>query len=101
MSKLALLVGLCISCCVTNAATITGPTTGGERGAPFSAVEVSELGYVSEEFFIEGVANAYELVEGAHTPDGKWSSRRSDKTAPFKTRMLVVRPSESDRLSAR
>ena len=99
MSKLALLFGVCVSCCVTTAATITGPITGGERGMPFAATDVSEHGYVSEEFFIEGVAHTYELAEGSHTADGKWSSRRSDRTAPFKTRMLVVRPSVSDRFN--
>lgn len=97
MRKVTLFFGFCISCVIAaNAATVSGPITGGERGTPFSAVDVSELGYVSEEFFLEGVASAYELVEGTHTPDGKWTSKRSDKTAPFKTRMLVVRPSESD-----
>lgn len=100
MRELGLFWLFCVGCCLaTNAATVSGPITGGERGAPFSAVDVSELGYKSEEFFIEGVAHAYKLVEGTHTPDGKWSSKRSDKTAPFKTRMLVVRPSESDRFN--
>ena len=99
MSKLAWLLGVCVSCWITNAATITGPITGGERGTPFSAVDVSELGYVTEEFFVEGIANTYRLTEGTHTPDGKWSSERSDTTTPFKTRMLVVRPSESDRFN--
>ena len=97
MRKIVLFLGFCVGCfAVVNAATVTGPVTGGERGAPFSAVDVSELGYVTEEFFVEGDANAYELVEDSHTPDGKWSSKRSDETAAFKTRMLVVRPSESD-----
>ncbi|MCY4130087.1 MAG: alpha/beta hydrolase domain-containing protein [Gammaproteobacteria bacterium] len=96
MSKLALFFAVCVSCCFTNAATITGPITGGERGEPFSAVDVADLGYVSEEYFIEGEANAYDLVEGTHSPDGKWTSKRSDKTAGFKTRMLVVRPSEPE-----
>ncbi len=99
MSKLALFFWVCVCCCITSAATITGPITGGERGEPFSLVDVADEGYVSEEFFIEGTAHAYELIEGEHTPDGKWSSKRSDTTAPFKTRMLVVRPSEPDRFN--
>lgn len=100
MRKLSLFFVFCFGCCIaTNATTVSGPITGGERGTPFSAVDVSELGYVSEEFFIEGSAYAYELVEGTHTQDGKWSSKRSNKTAPFKTRMLVVRPSESERFN--
>lgn len=100
MRKLALFMAFCLGCSLaTNAATLTGPITGGERGGPFSAVDVAELGYVTEEFFIEGQANTYELVEGTHSPDGKWKSKRSDNKAAFKTRMLVVRPSESERFN--
>ena len=100
MRKVALSMAFCLGCSVaTNAATLTGPITGGERGEPFSAVDVAKLGYVSEEFFIEGQANTYELVEGTHTPDGKWESKPSDNKAAFKTRMLVVRPSESERFN--
>lgn len=97
MRKIGLVLGFCVGYfAMANAATVSGPITGGERGAPFSAVDVSALGYVTEEYFIEGEANAYELVEGTHTADGIWKSKRSDSTAAFKTRMLVVRPSESD-----
>ena len=100
MRKIGFFFGLCVCCFVaTHAATVTGPISGGERGTPFSAVDVSEMGYVTEEFFVEGIANAYRLTEGTHSPDGKWSSERSDTTAPFKTRMLVVRPIESDRFN--
>ena len=100
MRKIVLVLGLFVGCFVAaNVATIKGPITGGERGIPFSAVDVEDLGYVTEEYFIQGEANAYELTEGSHTPDGIWKSKRSDETAAFKTRMLVVRPSESEQFN--
>ena len=100
MQKLGLCFGLCVGCWFAiSAATVTGPITGGERGTPFSAVDVTDQGYVTEEFFIEGEANAYELIDGSHTSDGIWKSKRSDKTAVFKKRMLVVRPSDTERFN--
>ena len=100
MRKFGLFLGFCVGCFVApQAATVTGPITGGVHGTPYSTVNVSEQGYVSGEFFVEGEAHAYELVEGTHTPDGQWKSKRSDETVPFKTRMLVVRPSEPERFN--
>lgn len=100
MRKTGLILGLFVGCFATaDAATITGPITGGERGTPYSAVDVEDLGYMTEEFFVEGEATAYKLVEGSHTPDGKWKSKRSDNTAAFKTRMLVVRPSAAEQFN--
>ena len=75
-------------------ATLSGPIVGGERGAPFNAVDVADRGYVTEEYFLEGEATAYELVDGAHGADGRWNTRASDRKADFKTRMLVVRPED-------
>ena len=75
-------------------ATLSGPVTGGERGTPFNAVDVADRGYVTEEYFLEGEATAYELTEGVHTPDGQWKTRASADKADFRTRMLVVRPED-------
>ena len=77
-----------------NSATLSGPVTGGERGAPFAAVEVSDRGYSTEEYFLDGAASAYELVDGSHGEDGRWNTRRADDTADFRTRLLVVRPAD-------
>ena len=33
-----------------NPATLSGPITGGERGRPFAAVDVSDRGYPTEEW---------------------------------------------------
>ena len=75
--------------------TLSGPITGGERGTPFAAVDVTDRGYLTEEYFLEGVATAYELSSGAHDADGQWNTRASADKADYKTRLLVVRPSDA------
>ena len=77
-------------------ATLTGPVTGGERGNPFGAVDATDQGYVTEEYFLAGSATAYELAEGEHTPDGLWKTRPAADKADFKTRLLVVRPEDPE-----
>jgi hypothetical protein len=75
-------------------ATVTGPIMGGTHGWPFSLprAELDAIGYVAEEFFLDGEATAYEAEPGTELgEDGKWSVRPA-RTAPFRTRMLVVRP---------
>lgn len=76
-------------------ATLSGPITGGERGAPFAAVNVADRGYLTEEYFLEGEATAYELASGTHSADGRWQTRASGQKAGFKTRLLVVRPKDA------
>lgn len=71
---------------------VTGPVTGGSTGKPFTAtaVDLASSGYVEEEYFFAGTATAYDWV----TPpgeDGTWSIKPTRK-APYKTRMLVRRP---------
>ena len=76
-------------------AKLSGPVTGGERGAPFSlpALDLDARGYMAEEFFLQGNASAYRLADGAeHTSDGRWKTEREKDTEPYTTRMLVVRP---------
>src|SRR5215207_4932779 len=65
-------------------ATLTGPVTGGRRGRPFSLplTDLASVGYVAEEFFLDGTAAAYEAAPGAElTGDGRWRVRPS-RTAP-------------------
>ncbi|HEY6685496.1 MAG TPA: alpha/beta hydrolase domain-containing protein [Propionibacteriaceae bacterium] len=86
---------------MATSATLTGPVTGGGRGWPFSLplTDLASVGYVAEEFFIAGAAAAYEAEPGAELPvDGKWRVRPS-RTAPFRTRVLVVRPVEGARFN--
>jgi hypothetical protein len=80
---------------------VTGPVTGGRRGWPFSLplTDLGSVGYVAEEFFLNGTATAHEAEPGAElTVDGKWRFRPS-RTAPFRTRVLVVRPLEAARFN--
>jgi hypothetical protein len=74
--------------------TVTGPITGGTTGKPFNAapIDLASIGYVEEEFFIEGNATAY-AFQGNAGSDGVWSVAPS-KTAHYKTRMLVRHPSD-------
>ena len=77
------------------APTVTGPVTGGQKGAPFSVptVNLDDYGYVAEEYFLDGSARAYRLADGGeHFPDGKWKTERVDEAVPYRTRRLVVRP---------
>ena len=80
---------------------VTGPVAGGRRGWPFSLplTDLASVGYVTEEFFLDGTAAAYEAEPGAElTVDGKWRVRPS-RTAPFRTRVLVVRPVDRARFN--
>ncbi len=79
------------------AATVTGPVTGGVRGWPFgaSALDVSALGYVEEEYFIEGSAERFRAAAGTELGrDGHWLAE-SAGTASYRTRLLVYRPVDS------
>ncbi len=83
-------------------ARLSGPVTGGEKGAPFSApaLDLADFGYVMEEFFLEGEASAYRLREGTeHKSDGMWKTEKEASTVPWKTRLLVVRPSDAARFN--
>ena len=69
---------------VANGATTRGgftvsKTTTGTRGWAFGAYpgDISEIGYIEEEFFIEGIAQRYEPI-GELGKDGKWMLQASD-----------------------
>src|ERR1700733_7980632 len=51
--------------------------------------KMEDLGYVVEEFFISGTADSYSV--GALPSDGRWQAEKSN-TAPYATRLVVVRP---------
>ena len=80
---------------------VTGPITGGTRGWPFGAstLDVSALGYVEAEYFLEGTATRYKLAPGAELRrDGHWDAVSAGE-APFRTRMLVYRPSDPSKFN--
>ena len=80
------------------ATNVTGPITGGTRGWPFCLplADLDAAGYVAEEFFLDGTATAYEPEPGTDLGgDGKWKVRPG-RTAPYRSRMLVVRPRDAE-----
>ena len=95
------LIVLFIGCLVPQlalAAKVTGPVTEGSKGQPYSAptFDVTDHGYVMEEFYLDGDAYAYEFKASTEqTKDGRWSTQRREKTEPFRSRMLVVRPAKA------
>ena len=56
-------------------------------------VDVGAHGYVVEEFLLEGEATAYQLI-GDRSRDGRWQTKPLAETAPFRSRILVVRPAD-------
>jgi hypothetical protein len=75
---------------------VTGPVTGGRRGYAFgrTLLDLSRYGYEEAEFFFEGEATRYRSVAGTSLDrDGRWDVEPAG-TAPFKSRVLVYRPSD-------
>lgn len=54
--------------------------------------DLGQLGYHSEEFTVAGSATSYRMIAGP-TADGNWDIV-PDKAAPYKTRVVVVRPDD-------
>jgi len=80
----------------TQPAVLTGPITGGERGWAFGAsmYDLAPLGYLEEEYFLEGKATRYLAAPGTVLGrDGRWQAEAAG-SAPFKTRLLVYRPTD-------
>ena len=82
---------------VLDAATTRGGFTlsypqAGAHGWAFGAYpyDIGAVGYVEEEFFIEGVAQRYQPI-GELTKDGEWTLQPVS-AAPYKTRFIVRRP---------
>ena len=80
-------------------ATIYGPIEADLPGAntlnsiySASGIELSEYGYVEEEYFIEGTANRY-AIEGMET------ATVTDSGHPYRTRLIVRRPEDSARFN--
>ena len=79
-----------------------GPTVTEIPGPPvllLSGFELAPLGYSTEEFFVSGTASSYTLA-GAPTPDGHWQATPA-ATAPYVTRIVVVRPTDPINSTAR
>ena len=75
----------------------TAERVAGQARIDLASYELSALGYVAEEWFLGGSAVSYRS-KSAQTPDGRWDVRL-DCSAPFATRMVVVRPIDEARFS--
>ena len=62
-----------------------------------SAYDLGKLGYVVEEFFLTGTATSYRLP-GPPSADGNWAAL-ADRTAPYVTRVVVIRPGDAARFN--
>ena len=73
---------------------ISGPVSSGSRGWAFGAYygDISEVGYIEEEYYIEGVAQRYEPIGGLGE-DGVWTLNATS-TGSYKTRFIVRRPAD-------
>ena len=81
-----------------NAATVSGPITGGEKGWPFGCpvADLAQDGYVVEEFFLDGEATRYRPVAGMEFGrEGRWQAEPAG-TDHFRTRLLVYRPADTE-----
>lgn len=70
------------------------------EGAPSLSLgiyDLAELGYVAQEFFISGTARSYRFVSPPNG-DGNWIAE-PDASAPYTTRIVVVRPLDLARAS--
>ena len=72
--------------------TVTGPITGPGPQWLTSQVDLSAVGYVEEEYFIEGEAKAFDYATPLQA-DGT-STIKTIGTAHYKTRFLVRRPTD-------
>lgn len=78
---------------------LEGPVSGG-RNRPTvagTAFDLATVGYEVEEFFISGDATAYRNTGGLDS-NGRWSVAPAS-TAPYKSRIVVYRPSDPARFS--
>jgi hypothetical protein len=81
-------------------ATVTGPVEGGAHGRPFGALEAADLAaarVTETEWFFAGSATSYDK-DGTWGVDGVWNVKPA-RTAPYKVRMLVRRPSDPARFN--
>jgi hypothetical protein len=71
---------------------VTGPVQGPNLPWGSPRFDVTSVGYLVEEFFLGGIAVAYDLLpEAGYSLDGRWTAA-TGATAPYITRILVVRP---------
>ncbi len=71
---------------------VIGPVQGSNPPWGGPRFDVTSTGYVVEEFYLGGITVAYDTVLGTDYPeDGRWAAV-AGPSAPYLTRILVVRP---------
>jgi hypothetical protein len=79
--------------------SVSGPITGGSHGWAFAASveDLDALGYVEDEWFVEGEATTYDFAPDAGaSADGHWDTVAVG-SVPYRTRFLSLRPADSAR----
>ncbi len=76
-------------------ATVTGPITTGNSATVLGVpgLDLAQVGYVQEEFFLSGTATAYQSAAPL-TSDGQWTVAPAS-TEPYTTRIVVRRPADA------
>ena len=81
---------------MTKSAKILGPVQGGKYGWPFAAsmLDMNSLGYTENEYFLQGEAARYRMIDGAEQDvSGFWRAETAGM-ADFKTRFIVYAPQD-------
>ena len=100
---ITLLAAALLVCARAATATVPSPTIEGPISSPGSAFvqatsfALGPLGYAQAEYFVSGTATAYTNV-GALGADGRWTVAPAS-TAPYKTRIVVNRPTDPKRFN--
>ena len=79
---------------VTRIPSLKGPIVEGDHDWPFASQtnDVSQHGYIMEEYLLEGVAQSYQISPGGSAPvSGLWDTIPGEN-AHYVTRAYVVRP---------
>jgi hypothetical protein len=83
---------------LTAAATVAGPVTTGHVVEPLTGLnqDMAAHGYVEQEYFVSGTAHAFRAT--ATPANGRWTVEPTT-SAPYKTRILVRRPSDPSKFN--
>jgi len=101
---LGVLVLCAVSCTAATSelgrhAEVRDPVTGGGGiAAPGTDYDYAPLGFQREEFLLAGKAVRYR-AKGTPGSDGKWTAEERTGSAPFTTRVVVVRPSDPSKFN--
>ncbi len=99
---LVLVVGLSAGLAAASAANpgVTGPVSGGLGAIQppnLNPFDLAQVGYQQSEYFLEGTATAYTAATPLPT-DGTITATPAS-TAPYKTRVVVYRPSDASKFN--